>query len=138
MTKNGGPKAEVSAQGVERVGERPWSPYANLNPGVRAAPAIQDIERLTCTLEVAHGLGIGQNLAGCVAQQYDQRRDLRLHGFEGHLTPARKQCGCYTAASRLEFLGCSKAPRANVNGALGTVLRLEREFGQGHGRSPDP
>src|SRR5215207_7661685 len=138
MTKNGGPKAEVSAQGVERVGERPWSPYANVNPGVRAAPAIQDIERLTCTLEVAHGLSIGQNLACRVAQQRDQIRDPRLHGSEGHLTPTCQQRGRNTAASRLEFLGRSQAPGANVNGALGTVLRLEWEFGQGHGRSPDP
>src|SRR3954449_10032375 len=54
------------------------------NPGVRAAPAIQDIERLTCALELAHGLSIGQ-----IAQQCDLRRDLRLHGSEGHLAPAR-------------------------------------------------
>src|SRR5215207_2109316 len=127
MTEDGGPKAEVSAQRFEPVGERPWSPYADVNPGVRAAAAIQDIERLTCTLEVAHGLSIGQNLAGCVAQQCNQRRDLRLHGFEGHLAPARQQSGCYTAASRLEFLGCSKAPRANVTGALGTIPHLHRE-----------
>jgi hypothetical protein len=138
MTEDSGPKAEMSAQGVKSVGERPWPAYADVNPRVSPATAIEGIERLSCTLEVAHGLGIGQNLASFFAQQGDQLRDPCLHGSKGHLAPPRQQGGSNTAASRLEFLGGDKAPCANLNRALGPILRLDREFGQGHGRRPDP
>src|SRR3954469_8395637 len=79
MTEDGGPKAEVSAQGLKSVGERPWPAYADVNPRVSPATAIEGIERLSCTLEVAHGLSVGLHLPCRAPQQCDQSRDPGLH-----------------------------------------------------------
>ena len=58
-------------------------------PSGEPAAAIEGIERLSCTLEVAHGLSIGQNLASFFAQQGDQLRDPCLYRSKGHLAPPR-------------------------------------------------